>query len=157
MILLFACAEPAPPAPSVVASPPPAASPPAGQGAEVYVPVHSSVLVREGDQTMDLTVTLTIRNTDRDKPLTVVSVDMYDRDGKQVHAFVPEARTLPPLGALDIIVPESDTRAGVGGSFLVDWRGDGSDPVVQAVMIGSAHQQGISLISDGRVVRRGLP
>lgn len=156
MILLFACAEPAPPPASIVASPPPTSAPSATGGAEIYVPIYSSVFVREGDQTMDLTVTLTIRNTDRERPLTVDSADLHDRDGKLVHAFLPEPRVLPPLGALDVVVPESDTRAGVGGSFLVDWRGDSSDPVVQAVMIGSAHQQGISLVSEGHVVRRGV-
>lgn len=51
---------------------------------------------------------------------------------------------------------EDDSRGGAGANFLVDWGAEQpiSEPVVEAVMIGTASQQGISFISPGRVVGR---
>lgn len=141
------------PQPSTATDPVPTAH---GHGATLYVPVYSSVYIAEGNQTFDLTVTLTIRNTSREHPISVVLADYHDTAGKQIHAYVEESTELSPLASADIVVRESDTRAGVGGSFLVQWRAeaDVSDPVVQAVMIGSGHQQGISFLSEGRVLER---
>ncbi len=129
---------------------------PHGHGATLYVPVYSSVYIAEGNQTFDLTVTLTVRNTDRDHPISVVLADYHDTAGKRVHAYVSEPTQLGPLASADIVVRESDTRAGVGGAFVVAWRAaaDVTDPVVQGVMIGSGYQQGISFLSEGRVIER---
>lgn len=158
-LLLSACGgPPSPPqtealVPAASADPP---TPPHSRGAVVYVPVYSSVYIGEGDQTFDLTVILTVRNTDRAQPITVVRADYFDTAGKLLHAYVEAPTQLAPLASADIVVRESDTRAGVGGSFIVDWRaaGDAAEPMVQAVMIGSGHQQGISFLTEGRVLER---
>ncbi len=164
-LLSTGCSTPAPapqtealvpaatPEPSTAPGLPPTAH---GHGATLYVPVYSSVYIAEGNQTFDLTVTLTIRNTSREHPISVVLADYYDTAGKPIHAYVEAPTELSPLASADIVVRESDTRAGVGGSFVVQWRAeaDVSDPVVQAVMIGSGYQQGISFLSEGRVLER---
>lgn len=130
--------------------------PPHSHGAVVYVPVYSSIYIAEGNQTFDLTVTLTVRNTDREDTITVIGADYYDTSGRLVHAYVTEPTQLAALASADIVVRESDTRAGVGGSFIVEWRsaGDVAEPLVQAVMIGSGYQQGISFVSEGQVLQR---
>ncbi len=158
-ILLLACqgSAPAPQTQALVpASPAGVAEPLHSQGAVVYVPVYSSIYVGEGNHVFDLTVTLSIRNTDREHSITVVHADLHDTGGQVVHAYVAEPTVLGPLASADIVVRASDTRAGVGGAFVVEWRAGGvvTDPLVQAVMIGSASQQGISFVSEGRVLER---
>ena len=61
---------------------------------------------------------------------------------------------LGPLATAEFVVDESDRTGGAGASFLVEWVADGpvSAPVVEAVMISTAGQQGISFVTEGRVV-----
>lgn len=143
-------------------APAPVAAPagPTGAGATVYVPVYSSIYIREGNQTFDLTVTLSVRNTDAKEPITIHGLRFYDRDGKLIHTYVETPMTVGPLASTETLVAESDTRAGVGGSFVVDWGAHAPvpDPVIEAVMIGSGNGQGISFLSPGRVTaRHGAP
>lgn len=164
MTLLAACS--APPTPplhttALVPAAPEAAVEAGGHGfgARVYVPVWSSVYVGDGAATFDLTVTLSVRNTSLDVPITVTSVRYHDAAGRLLHTYVDAPTTLGPLASAATVVRESDTRAGVGGSFLVEWTAaeDVTDPVVEAVMIGSALQQGISFVREGRVLSRTGP
>lgn len=160
VIVLFGCAGPAPaphttslvsgtpePVPAAVAS---------GAGGVIFVPVYSSVYVAEGAQTFDLTVTLSVRNPDRASPITVTGVRYYDTSGTLLHAYVEAPTGLGPLASAETVVRASDTRAGAGGSFLVEWSAEPgvAEPIVQAVMIGTGSQQGISFVTEGRVVER---
>ena len=157
--ILLACAAP-PTAPQTEALVPSAVTgtpqPPHSQGAAIYVPVYSSVYIAEGNQTFPLTVTLTVRNTDRIRPISVLTADYYDTAGRSVHSYVASPTPLAPMASADIVVRESDIRAGVGGAFIVEWRAaaDVAEPLVQAVMIGSGYQQGISFVSEGQVIQR---
>lgn len=127
-----------------------------GRGALLYVPAWSSVWVGDG-QAYDLTVTLAVRNLDRDHPLEVLRVDWHDAAGQLVHRYVTTPTAVGPLATATTLVRASDTRAGVGGSFLVAWRAGAEvvEPLVEAVMIGSTGQQGISFVRDGVVLERG--
>lgn len=160
LALLAACqpedAAPTPTSALVPASPLPAPTPAHGTGALVYVPVYSSIYVGEGNQTFDLTVMLSVRNTDAAAPIQVTRADYHDDGGKLLHRYVASPTALAPLASATTVVRASDTRAGVGGSFLVEWRADTdvSEPVIEAVMVGTANQQGISFVREGVVVRR---
>lgn len=160
LFLILSSCEPPPPAARttalVPASPLDQPAPPHGKGAVVYVPVYSSIYVAEGNQTFDLTVTLSVRNTDRDAPISVTSVRYYDTGGRVLHAYVDQPMQLAALASADTVVRESDTRAGVGGSFIVEWMAaeEVSEPVIEAIMIGSSFQQGISFVSAGHVLER---
>lgn len=157
--ILSSCAAP-PPAQQttalVSANPAEPPAPPHEAGAVVYVPVYSSIYVAEGNQTLNLTVTLSVRNTDREAPIAVTSVRYYDTGGRMLHSYVESPTQLAPLASADTVVRESDTRAGVGGSFIVEWQAgeDVAEPIIEAIMIGSAFQQGISFVSAGRVLER---
>jgi hypothetical protein len=56
------------------------------------------------------------------------------------------------------IVPESESKGGVGAKFLVEWEANQAvvEPVLESVMIGTKLQQGISFVSIGRVIK-GTP
>lgn len=163
LTLLLACQPPAPSpahATALIAAPweGPAPGPDQAQGL-VYVPVWSSVLVREGERTFDLTVMLSVRNTDPVRPLTVRRATFHDRAGASLHAYAEAPIVLGPLGSAEAVIGESDTRAGVGGSFVVGWAADGpiSPPAISAVMLGTGQQQGISFVSEGRPITTATP
>lgn len=121
----------------------------------VYIPIYSSIFTTDAARKADLTVTLAIRNTDAARAITLRSVRYFDSNGKMLQAYVSAPSAIAPMAAYTVVIPETDTRAGVAGSFLVDWSAaeSVSAPVIEAVMIGSRGQQGISFLSHGRILR----
>jgi len=124
-------------------------------GQTVYVPVYSSVFVGDRSLFFHLAITLTIRNTDPKRPMTVVFANYFDQDGKLVKKFLPEPIKLQPLASTTIFIQEQDTAGGVGASFLVQWKSEHAInvPIIEAVMIGTRLGQGISFVSPGRQIR----
>ena len=125
------------------------------KGQTLYVPIYSHVYSGDKEQPFLLAAILSIRNTDPDKPITINSVIYYDTDGKQVNAYLSQPRELPALASTRFVVPESDTSGGSGAKFIVQWQADiqVTPPVVEAVMIGTKMGQGISFVTQGRVIQ----
>lgn len=117
----------------------------------VYVPAYSSIFHGDREREFDLAVTLSVRNTDAAKAITVYRVHYHNGAGKLVHAYLEGDRTVGPLATAQFVVKESDERGGSGACFIVKWRGAAgvSRPLVEAVMIGTGGQQGVSFTSRG--------
>jgi len=123
-------------------------------GETVYIPVYSHIYQRNLSRTFNLTATLSIRNTDLNAPITIKKVYYYDSSGKLVHKYLDSPRIIDPLSSTSFVVEEEDLRGGVGASFLVLWeaKNNVNKPVFEAVMISTAQNQGLSFVSEGRVV-----
>src|SRR5262245_40427788 len=105
----------------------------------VFVPAHSSLMVGDGKDRLDLSVTLSIQNTSEMGRLVIERVDYYNVAGKPIEKYLPRAIALKPYGAIQIVVPQQDIRGGVGANFIVDWSSSDAidEPLIEAVMIGS--------------------
>jgi len=129
-------------------------------GQTVYVPIYSHIYAddRYRGTPFLLTATLSIRNTDPDKPFTLKSVGYYDSAGTLLQQYLDKPTTIGPLGSTRFIVPESETKGGSGAKFLVEWEAKEAviEPIIESVMIGTKMQQGISFISTGRAIK-GTP
>lgn len=103
---------------------------------------------------MNLTTTLSIRNTSPDAPLTLSTIDYYDSNGEHVSAYLDTTRTLGPLASTYVVVEQDDVRGGVGANFIVRWHAEVPvpAPVVETVMITTESTQGISFRSHARVL-----
>jgi hypothetical protein len=117
----------------------------------IYVPVYSSIYYGDRDREFDLAITLSVRNIDKNSSITIHSVDYYNKSGKLVRSYLNTPKILGPYETAIFIVKESDSHGGSTASFLVRWSGDKNvnDLLVEAVMIGTQQQQGISFISRG--------
>ena len=122
----------------------------------IYVPLYSHIYAEERfkGKPFQLTATLFIRNTDPKAAFVLDRVDYYDSHGKELRSYIDKPVLVDPLASLRFIVPESDKEGGSGAKFLVHWRAEKpiSEPIVESVMIGTQMQQGISFISQGRVI-----
>jgi len=123
-------------------------------GQVLYVPIYSHITMVEEGRTINLTSTLSIRNTDRQRPMIIVSVDYYDTQGALVNAYLADPVELGPLASTEFVVPQNDISGGLGASFLVEWVATTalSDPVIEAIMINTQGNQGLSFLSPGRVI-----
>lgn len=124
-------------------------------GGTVYVPVYSHIYTVDQTRRMDLTATLSIRNTDLTHAIAITSVKYYDNYGDLVRTDIENPTELPSLASVDFVVEQSDASGGVGANFIVEWVAEAtvSDPVIEAVMIDTISNQGISFISPGRVIQ----
>ncbi len=125
-------------------------------GQTIYVPIYSHIYYENRQKTFDLAATLSIRNTDLTSPMIVTAVRYYDTNGKLLRQYVEKPIQLEALASTDFVVDKNDTSGGSGANFIVEWvaKTEISEPIVEAVMIGSALQQGISWISPGKVIKQ---
>lgn len=123
-------------------------------GSNVYVPVYSHIYQLNQQKTFNLTATLSIRNTDMQKAITLKKVHYYDSKGELVHRYLDQPKAISALSSISFVVEEEDLRGGVGANFLVLWEAADtvSQPIIEAVMISTSQQQGISFVSEGRVI-----
>lgn len=124
------------------------------QGQVLYVPVYSQIFHREDGRTLNLTATLSIRNTSRQDTIALRAVDYYDTEGELVRRHLEEPRRIAPLASTHFLVSERDRAGGVGANFIVEWRAERpvTAPVVEAVMISTHSSLGISLTSPARAL-----
>ncbi|MBW4594060.1 MAG: DUF3124 domain-containing protein [Brasilonema angustatum HA4187-MV1] len=124
-------------------------------GETIYVPIYSHIYHGDNKRVFDLAATLSIRNTDLTNPIIITSVRYYDSNGKQLKQYLERPIQLDALASTDFVVDRTDTSGGVGANFIVEWVAQTKvfQPVVEAVMIGTDFQQGISWISPGKVIK----
>jgi len=122
----------------------------------VYVPAHSSLLVRDGNTRLDLSVTLSIQNTSERGALVIERIDYFNVTGQAIEKYLSRPIALKPYGAIQIVVPQQDVRGGLGANFVVDWSSPETidEPYLEAIMIGGPGTQGHSFVSVGRKVSR---
>ena len=123
-------------------------------GQSVYVPVYSHILFGDRAARFNLAATLVIRNADPLQPITVKTADYHDSEGRLLKKHLEQPVLLKPLASAEVFVPESDTRGGLGASFIVRWTSEkpAAPPVIECIMIGTRSGQGISFVSQGRVI-----
>lgn len=123
-------------------------------GELVYVPIYSSIFQWGGD-THDLTATLSIHNVDLEDNIRLIKVNYYNTKGKLLRRYIKEPIVLTPLQTSQFIIKQMDKEGGTGANFVVQWvsESDATSPIVEAVMISTSNQQGLSFTTPGKVIR----
>jgi hypothetical protein len=123
------------------------------EGQTVYVPVYSHIYA-DGGKPYLLETTLSIRNLDPDRAISIKSVKYIDTQGALVKEYLGSQINLNPLETTEFLVEKQDIRGGSGANFIVLW--DAKEPVyeplIEAVMVGFADAKSISFTSPGRAL-----
>ena len=119
------------------------------KGQTVYVPIYSNVFSGPKAIPVQLAGMLSVRNTDPMFPITIVSADYYDSNGKMISRYIKEATVLKPLASAHYYIKEYDTAGGAGANFLVTWRSKHrvNRPIIEGIMINT--RSGISFRCPG--------
>ncbi|MGD8291415.1 MAG: DUF3124 domain-containing protein [Desulfobacterales bacterium] len=123
-------------------------------GQSVYVSIYSHIYSGVKARPFDLAAILSIRNTDINQSINLVSVKYYDTDGKLLKEYLDKPLQLKALASTRYIIMENDKAGGSGAKFIVKWKSDKkmNPPIIEAVMIGTQSGQGISFVSRGQVI-----
>lgn len=124
------------------------------QGQVLYMPVYSNIPSPEMRENYNMSAFLAIHNTDFINFIKVTKVLFFDNDGKLISTFLKNDTVLNPLGALSYYIPQSNQN-GTGANFIVEWVADTlvTEPLIESVMVGFTNGQGVSFISQGKVIR----
>jgi hypothetical protein len=127
-------------------------------GQLVFVPAYSEVIL-VSSPALQLSTTLAIHNTDPEHAIIIQSVRYYNTDGELVREFIESPSELKPLATTGFVIPSDDTSGGWGANFLVEWVAEEPvyEPVIEAVMVSTRGTEGVSFISEGRVVSEHRP
>ena len=127
-------------------------------GQIVYVPIYSHIYSGIKARPFDLAATLSIRNTNLQSSIIIVSVKYYDTAGKLIKDYLDGPIELKALASTRYIITEKDKAGGSGANFIVVWKSDQqvNPPIIESVMIGTHSGQGISFVSHGQVIKENL-
>ena len=126
-------------------------------GQTVYVPIYSHIYhYNSQDNVMNLSATLSIRNTDLTNSIIITSVRYYDTDGKLIRQDIKSPVELKPLASTNFFIAANDTIGGSGANFIVEWVAEKTvyEPVIEAVMISTSSSQGISFVSPAKILKQ---
>ncbi len=124
-------------------------------GHVIYVPIYSEIYHFDQNRVFQLTATLSLRNTDVANPIVIETVDYYSSGGEKVSTYLTQPIQLVPLASTKVVVAENDQIGGAGANFIVKWRAANqvSEPLMEAIMISTISQQGLSFVSRGKVIQ----
>lgn len=122
-------------------------------GQRLYVPVYSHIFYGDGRPLL-LAITLSVRNTSATQPITLEELHYLDSQGKAVKEHDRSMQVIPPLATAEFFIPERDTSGGASASFVLSWRAEQQTPppLVQAIMLSTRSQLGVSFLTEGRVL-----
>ena len=133
-------------------------------GQTVYVPVYSHIYHGNQAKKFDLTSTLSIRNTNLNKEIMLYSINYYDSEGELLREYLETPIVLKKLSTVRYVIKAKDRRrygndanekhGGSGAKFIVRWKSKtvSNAPIIEAIMISTQSQQGISFVSRGQTI-----
>ena len=124
------------------------------QRQSVYVPIYSHIYHGDTEKPFELTVTLSIRNTDPNKDIILIVADYFDSNGKLLKNYVVEPIIVKRLSSVRYVIKSKDKRGGSGAKFIVKWESKQpvNLPLIEAIMISTRSGQGISFVSKGQAI-----
>ncbi len=124
---------------------------PLSTGETIYVPVYTHYFSSAKRITQSLGATVLIRNTDLHSPIKILSVGLYNSSGKKTEDLISKPFSLAALASREIVLREMSIGEGLGASVIVKWVSEKevNRPRMEAMMIGTRSQYGISFIGEG--------
>ncbi len=115
-----------------------------------YVAAYSNIYLFEGGS-IPLAINLSIRNTDREQPIYLMSIGYYGGEGERIEAILSTPWKLAPMATATYIIDQHDMRGTFGANFMIDWvvMNNASPPLIETVMAGYRGAKGLSLNSRG--------
>lgn len=121
-----------------------------------YLPVYSDIYYQDGTRRFPITATVSIRNTSLADSAFILSATYHDSYGKLLHSYINSTLLLSPLESIELVVEEEENKGGAGANFIIEWAATKytDQLLIQSVMISTYGQQGVSFLSESKVIKR---
>ncbi|NJD08481.1 MAG: DUF3124 domain-containing protein [Methylococcaceae bacterium] len=126
------------------------------RGQLLYLPVYSEVPFGDRGLSINLSATVTIRNTNVAAPITIKRADYFGASGVLIRSYLKQPEVIRPMASVNHVVNESDRSGGSSASFLLEWQSDVpvTPPVVEAIMVNLTYNTGFAFSSQARVLEQ---
>ena len=116
-----------------------------------YLPLYSHIYHIHENRSIDLAVTVSIRNTSLSDSIYILKADYYNTNGQKIREYLQNPIYVKQMETIEIIISESDKEGGSGANFVFDWAivNGTNHPLFESVMISTYGQQGISFTTKG--------
>ena len=116
-----------------------------------YLSVYSQIYSMTELRTHDLTVAVSMRNTNQQDTVYLKRAEYYNTKGELIRTYFDNPIFLTPMETLHIVIEANDNSGGTGANFIFDWsvKPDTREPLFEAVMISTMGQQGLSFSTRG--------
>ncbi|MCK3685753.1 DUF3124 domain-containing protein [Maribellus sp. YY47] len=118
---------------------------------KTYLPIYSHIYHVHERRTYDLTVTVSIRNVSPADTVFILRGDYYNTKGDKIREYIKAPIYVLPMETVEIVIAEADREGGSGANFVFDWAAQDkkNPPLIEAVMISTYGEQGVSFSSRG--------
>lgn len=130
------------------------------KGQTIYLPVYSHVYQGSYDRKGNadkllLSAMISIRNRDPKRAIRVASARYYDTEGRMLREFLPQPRTIPPFGTIELFIERHEDSGGSGANFAVVWDADApaNPPTVEAVHGALEGGRAVMFTTTGSAIR----
>lgn len=84
------------------------------------------------------------------------SATYYDSYGILLSEYIDSSLLISPLESIEFVVEEDEKIGGAGANFIIEWAAAkySDQLMIQAIMISSQGQQGISFLLEAKVIDR---
>ncbi|OBQ52684.1 DUF3124 domain-containing protein [Halodesulfovibrio spirochaetisodalis] len=119
-------------------------------GQTLYAPAYSYIYHGNREATINLTTTLSVRNTSRKETIRITSVEYYNTEGKLLRSYLDKPVVMAPLQSIRYIVSLNDDEGGSGANFIVKWEADKAVdvPIVESIMLGTGSSYGFAFLTQ---------
>ncbi|MBK6282183.1 MAG: DUF3124 domain-containing protein [Draconibacterium sp.] len=120
-----------------------------------YLPVYSDIYHQDGTKRFPITATVSIRNTSLTDSAYIQSATYHDSFAKLLRSYLDSTLLLLPMESVEFVVEEGEKAGGAGANFIIEWAATNySDQIlIQSIMIGTYGQQGISFLTEAKVIK----
>lgn len=120
-----------------------------------YLSVYSQIYSQTEQRTHDLTVTVSMRNTDRSDTVYINKAEYFNTNGNSIRTYFDKSIFIAPMETVEIVIDEGDQEGGTGANFIFDWttKHDTNEPYFEGIMISTSGQQGLSFTTQGIKVK----
>lgn len=123
-----------------------------------YLSVYSQIYSQTEHKTHNLTVTVSMRNTNKTDSVYLNKAEYFDTKGKLIRTYFNKTIFIAPLETVEIVIDEKDKEGGTGANFLFDWsiKPNLNEPIFEGIMISTSGQQGLSFTTQGYRINSNL-
>ena len=120
-----------------------------------YLSVYSQIYSQTEHKTHNLTVTVSMRNTNKTDSIFLNKAEYFDTKGHLIRTYFNKTIFIAPLETVEIVIDEQDKEGGTGANFLFDWtvKPNLNEPLFEGIMISTSGQQGLSFTTQGHRIQ----
>ena len=117
-----------------------------------FLSIYSQIYLRTENDQADLTATISLHNPNREARIYVDKAVYYNTHGEPIRVYFDKTIFIKPMETVQIVIDGVDNEGGTGANFIFDWKIQPrtNEPIIEAIMISTYGQQGISFVTTGK-------